>query len=829
MISGTLQADFSSFSAAVDSAVVKLTDFEANSGKVSSALSKMANSLTGNQIVQQATIMAEAVDRIGGISKLTEAELAKVGATATEAAEKLTALGQTVPPGIQAIADAAKNAGDSFGEWAGKFDIKTAISDPLGTAQGGLSAFADTLGVAGIALTGVASLAVLGGKELFSLAQEAAALGSSVYDASLKMSMTVPAVDALRQSAIVAGGSLEQMSNLVFMMQQRMEQQPTKFNDALQSLKISAADFFALSPDQKLLAISDAMRAAGDSTNLQAVAMELFGRSGRDSLAVLEKPMRDYYDQAVANGVMTADQAKGAEDYGIAVRQLGLEYENLKNTVGNVVLPTLTLATSHFADFAKQVVQGGMGNDQFSESIALMNKGLTEQGILIDYLSGHSWGELPKVMGDATAAEAKWAAGLDTLKQGGQGVIDIVGNIKTATRELEEEDKLAAAAAKKFGDAWYELDSVGATLTDTLATINPKLLEQINYYLSLGQSVKTVAAAYPELSTAQVAAADKMLKLNDSTSLALTQLWADYDKAAGDLMTTDLQRATNAAEAKYEIAVKAAQAKGVVDINYYNALWALREQDVSKASNDDARVAKGSIEALNQEYQKQVQTLNDMMTGRLHYSAAAIQAQRDVVDADKNAAMGLTAIGKAAVDVTPAIVNSTQSWIDQLNAADDAANKVGTDITKAGAAAKAAASSTGFQGAPMELVTDPVTGKQRGESISEIIQQWQFMPGFTLQMAEQIWTTTQNYLKAQTASTLAASATTAVLPAASLTPVPPVLAAPSLASGAGSGGVTVIIQQNGVLGMLDAPSAAKLGQIAGAAVMAQLRTGRQLG
>lgn len=113
-ITGRFAADFASFYDAVQRAEVSLKGFEQGAGKVETSLNRMTDSLSGTKIVQQATIAAEAVDRIGGVSKLTDAELARVGATATEAANKLRAMGQDVPPGIQKIADAAKETGGLF-------------------------------------------------------------------------------------------------------------------------------------------------------------------------------------------------------------------------------------------------------------------------------------------------------------------------------------------------------------------------------------------------------------------------------------------------------------------------------------------------------------------------------------------------------------------------------------------------------------------------------------------------------------------------------------------------------------------------------------------
>src|SRR5580765_3837497 len=102
-LSATFAADFTSFTQACAKAEVSLKGIESGASAVESKLTRMGDSLSGTKIIQQASIMAEAVERVGGVSTLTSQELQRVGATATEAAEKLRKLGQEVPPGIQKI------------------------------------------------------------------------------------------------------------------------------------------------------------------------------------------------------------------------------------------------------------------------------------------------------------------------------------------------------------------------------------------------------------------------------------------------------------------------------------------------------------------------------------------------------------------------------------------------------------------------------------------------------------------------------------------------------------------------------------------------------
>src|SRR4030095_11597914 len=104
-LSATFTANFASFYDAVDKADAKLKDFGARADKVGARLNTLSNQFSGVKIVQEATIMAKAVEQIGGVSKLTEKELARLGATTNEAVSKMRLLGMDVPKNLQEIAN----------------------------------------------------------------------------------------------------------------------------------------------------------------------------------------------------------------------------------------------------------------------------------------------------------------------------------------------------------------------------------------------------------------------------------------------------------------------------------------------------------------------------------------------------------------------------------------------------------------------------------------------------------------------------------------------------------------------------------------------------
>jgi len=112
-LEGKLQADFSSYYDAVDKAIVKQRDWDADAAKVERRLNTMTDGFSGRRVIHEAGLMSRAIQEAGGITALTDSELRRAGSTALEAAAKLKRLGQEVPPGLQAVADASLNLANS--------------------------------------------------------------------------------------------------------------------------------------------------------------------------------------------------------------------------------------------------------------------------------------------------------------------------------------------------------------------------------------------------------------------------------------------------------------------------------------------------------------------------------------------------------------------------------------------------------------------------------------------------------------------------------------------------------------------------------------------
>ena len=162
-ISGKFVADFSDFQAAVTSAETKLVSFETGANKVQASLERMENSLSGRKMIADATLMAQAVENVGGVSSLTDAELQRLGDSADEAIEKMKRMGVDVPPELQKISTAAAEARtgvEGIGEAAGTAAPKaTGLAAAAKQFDGVLAAMGINIGpvIRGIEEIGAAS------------------------------------------------------------------------------------------------------------------------------------------------------------------------------------------------------------------------------------------------------------------------------------------------------------------------------------------------------------------------------------------------------------------------------------------------------------------------------------------------------------------------------------------------------------------------------------------------------------------------------------------------------------------------------------------------
>lgn len=287
MLKATFQADFSSFQEAVAKAELSLKSFEGNANKVGSSLNKMADSLSGRKLIQDATLMSQAVEKIGGPAKLTANELQRVSAQASEAVAKMKALGVDVPPKIQALADKVQ---------------------PLPTAFSKVSSVVTALGGAlGLVFTGTAILN--GIKNQITAAMNYA---DSLAFLKAKTELSYRDLQVLEDVGISTGVSIESLAGAVQILQMRLGDGTAR--KGIQALGLSFGDLLRMSPAEQLTKIGAAIALIEDPTERAKVAAQVFGRTWKEILPALKANMAEAAKSAKIVGDSQIDAADRAGD-----------------------------------------------------------------------------------------------------------------------------------------------------------------------------------------------------------------------------------------------------------------------------------------------------------------------------------------------------------------------------------------------------------------------------------------------------------------------------------------------------------------------------------
>lgn len=269
------------------------------------AFEKLSNSLSGKTVMDQATLIAKAIDDVGGVSKLTDAELVKVGKTVDQAIDKMKTLGQEVPPAFQAISDAANKTHGPIDDMFSKFTSGIALGVTSGSLLVG-------------AIEKVGSFAM----GLAAPALDVINLGETLQDTAYKISSTADETAKLKYVFDVAGGSIEQAGNLLFVMQKQMENSPDKFEKGLKDIGLNIQAIQGLNPVDTFLKVADSFRQNTDQTNRAGAAMDLFSKQGRDAISILMKPLAELNDSLKDTSLYSNDDAQRAEELGMAWRKL---------------------------------------------------------------------------------------------------------------------------------------------------------------------------------------------------------------------------------------------------------------------------------------------------------------------------------------------------------------------------------------------------------------------------------------------------------------------------------------------------------------------------
>jgi hypothetical protein len=510
-LTGKFLADFSSFQDAVTKAEISLRSFETGAGKVGTALNKMTDSFSGRKIITEAELAVRAVNEIGGASKLTEREQARLNATVTEAIAKYNALGYAAPKDMLALADATRRVEQETSKLPGS----------LSSLSGTLKSLAGAFGVA-FSIGAVVQF----GKSVFDSA-------SQIHDLAEQLGISSEAVQGFKFAAEQSGSSLEAVGRAITKLNEHLSEGDKSTVKALRDAGLNFRDIASMKPEDAFLAIADAIQKIPDPMKQSELALQLFGKSGAELLPAIKEGFRGISDGADKMSDETIKSLEAAQD--------------AWGKLADKVTSQVTSSWKNFFMFVENSMRHGIG-------VGVTMADLTAAATAPDVnLPSQSAGVTRQTKEEADAHD-KAAAALQRHKEAIQALADKysgaalarqVKDLSEAMRKLPASSNFALLA-EDIGKLFRE----GAKLTPEMVqlgiafdTLLPKVVQGAGNITALGESfhgalmpAKDFTSLLPDVEVGIGKILNDLPKLDLKYQFEIAKPHiADVNKAIGDL------------------------------------------------------------------------------------------------------------------------------------------------------------------------------------------------------------------------------------------------------------------------------------------------------
>lgn len=210
-------------------------------------MERLAASFSGDRIIQHAHNVVAAVREIGGVSKLTEAEQARVNATLERALAKYAALGQQAPSEMRKLADETRQ-------------VDTASSTLTDTVKRLAVGFA----------------AMFTARAAFNFVRQTASEASALQDLAQQTRINAETLQILAGAMSNFGVDADELGRALFMLSRRIAGQDDSVSDALKQMGMSFKDVQGLNGEELFLAIQRGLASLQGSLR-DTTAVELYG------------------------------------------------------------------------------------------------------------------------------------------------------------------------------------------------------------------------------------------------------------------------------------------------------------------------------------------------------------------------------------------------------------------------------------------------------------------------------------------------------------------------------------------------------------------------
>ena len=419
------------------------------------AMGRLASSFRGDRLVQQAHNVAAAVQEIGGASRLTEAEQARVNRVVEAALEKYRLLGQQAPQALRDLAAQTHQATE-----------KTSVL---------------TRGVQAL----IAAFSV---RAIIRAAGYVLEFTGNLTDLSAKAGISTEALQRLGYVTSQSGVSLEQIASGAVLLAKNLVGGNDSATKAVEALGLSVQSLIAQGPERAFLSIGEAIAKVPNPMEQAALATALFGRAGGDYLPAFTANMTALADQAQASGtILSEDLVRAGDEAGDAITRMKAAGMAVLAQFFIPMLPAVEAVANWLGTALPAALQTARGGID-----ALIRSGLEMKAWLLDMavtvaqtvadvpvlgrVFGESSGDIDRMKQSAQAARDMLnsfnAQGVQPVKEGARAAIPVVTNFGEAMSE-------AGRKGKKAGEDLHiitgELDNI--TRFQIAGILNPQLTD----------------------------------------------------------------------------------------------------------------------------------------------------------------------------------------------------------------------------------------------------------------------------------------------------------------------------------------------------------------
>lgn len=258
--------------------------------KLEATMKSLQNTM--QQTAFRADNAARGLELVGGVSKVTDRDLAHINRTLQDGLAAYQALGQKAPQELQKVADAVS------------LKLKKPTEDVtsgIGNIIGSVGRMAAVLGV-GFSVGAVINF----GRRVLDSAD-------ALVKLSDKTGVTINGLNRLQAAGDDAGNSIDEITQAITMMQDRVAGGDKSALRAIEKLGLNFEVFKTLDAEGRFIAISDALRQMQNPADQINVSMDLFGRTGAAVLPTLKRGFDDLKGSIIG---MTDETARTIDDWG---------------------------------------------------------------------------------------------------------------------------------------------------------------------------------------------------------------------------------------------------------------------------------------------------------------------------------------------------------------------------------------------------------------------------------------------------------------------------------------------------------------------------------